>query len=272
LKSWPCASFFYLSLITSCSLGSSFNKLFEEKDKAPEIKMGSYKKYEKNDYIEQLKKFEDYYINSSDIKTVELYSDEIKYILEKIISRISKNNELFFEDTKDVKVTIINTSKTFHFSLPGHRIFLSLGLLKKYLKNEGLLVAVLAYELARSEKNIYNKNVIVPTGYLSSERILTVTRINVENKVNIHKWAYYLMKRAGFDGNIYLTWIQTQNRNSIDFNLQLGDLRSISKEESLFKSFLIKYNKKTIYDFNKPKSSKMFYRFINRMNRVKYET
>lgn len=263
--SWLMASFFLLS---SCSL-KTFKK---KKERAPKIKFEEFSKYEETDYIDQLVAYEQFYLNSPDIKVVNFLSSEREFLLKDIIGNIIRKNELFFKKKIKPNIYIINHKKAFHFSLPNRTIFLSLGLIKKYIKSESILASVLCYEIIRSEKNVYNKNIIVPTGFITTKRMLNLMRINLNSKKNLHKWSYYFLKRAGFDANSYLSWIQIKNRNSSDFTVQLGDLSSFSREESLFKSFLIKNNKKTIYEESKAKSSKSFYRLINRLTRIKYET
>jgi hypothetical protein len=263
--SWLMASFF---LFYSCSLKT----LQKKKEKAPKIEFGEFSKYVENDYIDQLVAYEKFYLNSPDIKTVNFLNSERDFLLKKILGKIIRKNELFFKKKIKPNVYIINHKKAFHFSLPNRTIFLSLGLVKKYIKNESILASVLCYEIVRSEKNIYNKNIIVPTGFITTKRMLNLMRINLNAKKNLHKWSYYFLKRAGFDANSYLSWIQIKNRNSSDFTVQLGDLSSFSREEALFKSFLIKNNKKTIYEESNAKSSKNFYRLINRLTRIKYET
>jgi hypothetical protein len=47
------------------------------------------------------------------------------------------------------------------------------------------------------------------------------------------------MRRAKRDASAYLNWLQTQNKNTLDFSMQLGDARSISREEFMFKNFLV---------------------------------
>ena len=86
----------------------------------------------------------------------------------------------------------------------------------------------------------------------------------MEEKIEIHKWAYYLTIRSGFDGEYYLSWLQTQNRNTADFLLQVGDINLINQEESLFKSFLIKSSADDETPIKK-NSSKNFYSFLNRI-------
>jgi hypothetical protein len=97
--------------------------------------------------------------------------------------------------------------------------------------------------------------------------MLSLLRLNIEEKVEIHKWAFHILKRVGIDTDSYLSWIQIQNRNSVDFSLQLGDISSISREESLFKAFIIKNTEKKKTSKSHEGSSREFYAFINQLKR-----
>lgn len=185
----------------------------------------------------------------------------IKY-LKSITSEIIAKNEIFFKGLKEATVTILNMEAPLHFSLPKGEIFISQGLISKYLKHESMLVSILSYELVRSENLLYPKQTLVPVGYVPLERILALGRLSLEEKIEVHKWAYYLTVRSGYDGEYYLSWLQTQNRNTADFILQVGDANLINREESLFKAFLIK-NSTTDELPGKTNSSKNFYTFIN---------
>lgn len=173
------------------------------------------------------------------------------------------NNEIFFKRLKSAEVTIIESDFPLHFSLSKGEIFLSTGLISKYIKHESILVSVLSYELVRSEKLVYPKGTFLPTGTLSLEKMLYLGKINIEEKMEVHKWAHHITVRSGFDGEYYLSWLQTQNRNTADFFIQVGDVNQINKEESLFKAFLIKSTDDNI--ITKANSSKSFYTFLNRI-------
>jgi len=69
--------------------------------------------------------------------------------------------------------------------------------------------------------------------------MLDLTRIPFEAKVEIDKWAFLSMKRTGYDPSTYLLWLQVQNKNSLEFGLQLRG-RNISREEHSLKNFLVK--------------------------------
>ena len=131
-----------------------------------------------------------------------------------------------------------------------------------------MLVCVLAYELVSSEKILYPRQTIVPTGFVSLERMLNLNRLSLDEKMEVHKWAHHLTIRSGYDGEYYLSWLQTQNRNTADFILQVGDANQISREESLFKAFLIKNTNEDEQVTTKKTSSKNFYTFINSIREV----
>lgn len=111
-------------------------------------------------------------------------------------------------------------------------------LLKKYLKSENLLVSMLSLEIYRVHKNLYEKNVLIPVGYMSTKKMLSLCKLPLNVKVESLKWSYFILKRSGFDPFSILNWIQTQNKNSLEFSIQLGTTHSQTKEEFMFKNFL----------------------------------
>lgn len=218
--------------------------------------------YQQEDYTLHFKEFEHFYLASESVTKKRLkYRDRV--YLEVLADNIIKNNELFFKSEYKTKFYVIQSPIPFHFSLPGRKIFFSSGLVRKYLKSEKILYCLLTYELIRSEKKIYHKTLVIPTGTINTTRMLSLMRLTTAEKVEIHKWAFYLLKRIGVDTDNYLSWIQIQNRNSTDFMLQLGDMNSISREESLFKMFLINNTKESFVGKKYSGSSKEFYNFIN---------
>ncbi|MEX0799505.1 MAG: hypothetical protein WEB87_02880 [Bacteriovoracaceae bacterium] len=252
----------FFILLTSCS---TFNKDREKKESA-KVSLEGYRPLTSLDYIDHIKAFEAFYLDSKEVKVYPLTAKEKNYLTE-IASELVKNNELFFKSKVQPSFRVVKSPVPFHFSLPGLRIFLSSGLIAKYIKSEKLLYSVIAYELIRSEKNIYKKAQIVPTGFMSTSRALSLLRLNTNEKVEVHKWAFYTLKRVGVDPDIYLSWLQIQNRNSVDFSLQLGDISSISREESLFKAFIVENAKKKNGQAKYERSSKDFYAFVNRLKR-----
>lgn len=234
--------------------------------KDAKVELGLYQQLSPTDYVDHLEAFEGFYLNSNDVELFNVNPREERY-LASIADDIRTNNELFFTSSAAPSFKVVKSDIPFHFSLPGLKIFVSSGLISKYIKNEKLLYSVLAYELVRSEKNIYRKVQIVPTGYMPTSRILSLLKLNTDEKVETHKWAYYALKRVGVDTDIYLSWLQIQNRNSADFSLQLGDTSSISREESLFKAFIIENANKKTSQTKYERSSKDFYAFVNRIKR-----
>ena len=213
------------------------------------------------DYADHLASMKESFLSTPGTKTVNINPVSKKY-LKNLCEEIIQKNEIFFKQLKTANITIINTDAPLHFSLPKGEIFLSSGLISKYIKHESMLVSILSYELVRSENLLYPKQTIVPIGYIPLERILVLSRLGLEEKMEIHKWAHYITVRSGFDGEYYLSWLQTQNRNTADFILQVGDANLINREESLFKAFLIKNSDEDEVP-GKQNSSRIFYSFIN---------
>jgi hypothetical protein len=214
------------------------------------------------DYADHLHELKTPYLQGQSENYFALSIPQDRY-LKNLALKIVKNNELFFTSKDEVKFHIIKSDIPFFFSLPGLEIFLSSALLVRYIGSENLLNCVLAYELVRSEKKVYRKIRLIPTETISNERILSMLRLQSDEKIEIHKWAHYLLKRSNIDADFYLSWLQIQNRNSLDFRFQLGDVRSITREEALFKAYLVKSSKDGIISDKTDRSSKDFYRFQN---------
>jgi hypothetical protein len=224
------------------------------------VKSG-YEEMSTEDYADHLASLKDAFLKTPGIKTYPLNSFSQKY-LQSLTEEIISKNEIFFKNLKSANITILDSDAPLHFSLPKGEIFLSKGLISKYLKHESMLVSILAYELVRSENLLYPKQIVIPLGFVPMERMLLLNRLSLEEKMAVHKWAHYLTVRSGYDGEYYLSWLQTQNRNTADFILQVGDANLINREESLFKAFLIK-NSSADDVAGKKNSSKIFYSFIN---------
>lgn len=246
--------------ISSCS-NVKFMNLGSNTNDINFFSKSNYSIVDKKDYSDHFQNYANFYLNSEKTQKINLSKNSQEYLVS-TAKEILNKNELFFKNKDNLEFYIINNSSPFHFSFPGKKIFFSTGLIQKYIKSEKLLYCLLAYELIRSEKKIYHKTLIIPTGTIDSNRILSIMKLTTPEKVDIHKWAFYILKRVGIDTDNYLSWIQIQNRNSIDFSRQLGDVNSISREESLFKAFLIQ-NTKESDNLNKYSgSSREFYNFV----------
>lgn len=215
------------------------------------------------DYADQFASMKTAFLNTPGVTVVKTDPRSNKY-LEDLTAEIIARNEIFFKELKKAKVTIISSEAPLHFSLPQGEIFLSKGLISKYIKHESILVSILSYELVRSEKLLYPKGIIIPTGFMPLERILKLGRLTLDEKFEVHKWAHHIAVRSGYDGEYYLSWLQTQNRNTADFILQVGDANLITQEEAMFKTFLIK-NSTEENSVSKKNSSKNFYSLLNQM-------
>ncbi len=250
----------FFIILSGCSLWKS-----SDQEELELVDLSDKAQYLKKDYLDQMKSLKKSYLKTDEIKTVDLSNQSTSYF-KSIINQIQKNNELFFNDQIEPSLTVIDSEVPFHFSLPGKSIFVSSGLVNKYIKSEKLLYCLVIYELIRAEKGIYRKQIVIPTGHYSTQRMLSTMRLGISDKVEIHKWAFYLLKRIGIDTDNYLSWLQIQNRNSVDFSMQLGDLSVISREEALFKAFIIKNTDKKSVKYHAG-SSRGFYRFIRNIKR-----
>lgn len=219
------------------------------------------------DYIEHLSSLGKVFEDQDEIKILGLNRASGGY-LNAVTQKILQNNELFFKNTDEFNVKIISSKEVFHFSLPNKSIYFSSELVRKYIKNERLLLCVLVFEMIRSEKNIYKRVSVFPTGVMRTSRILSLVKLSTKDRVELHKWAYYLLKRSGVDTDLYLSWLQIVNRNSLDFSLMLEEKNSISFEESSFKNFLIANVKQNIKQVRHERSPKEFYKFLYNVNKL----
>jgi hypothetical protein len=245
------------------SVACSSFKIPGGSNKKHDLTKNEYQAMADEDYADHLSSLKAPFLSTPGVKESKLDAASRAYLHE-LLTEIITRNEIFFRELKSATVTILDTDSPLHFSLPKGEIFLSRGLLAKYMKHESMLVSVLAYELVRSEKLLYPSLTMIPVGYVPMERMIKLSRLTLDEKIEVHKWAHHLTVRSGFDGEYYLSWLQTQNRNTADFILQVGDPNLITREESLFKSFLIK-NQLDDKLAVKKNSSKQFYSLMNRI-------
>ena len=194
-------------------------------------------------------------------------SDSSENYLQGLTNKIRSNNELLFEGLKGAKVLIVNHQKPFHFSVPKGKIFISVSLLRKYIKYEGLLVSVLILEMIRSHKKIFMKNIMVPTGAVSFEGLKSLLKIDLGLRNEMNKWAIYTLKRSEFDPLSLLRLLQVKNKNFLDFFDTPEESKDISLEEVQVKNFLVRF--KIFSNLNKilKNSSKEFYHFIDEIKK-----
>jgi hypothetical protein len=244
-------------LLTSCS--SWFSKTDDDSEDK------RYVKYSKGDYLDHYSALDAAFNLNIRRKVFKLSGKSNKYI-NRLINNIKSNNELFFKKKVKTEIIIIQNPKPLHFSFPDGAIYLSSGLITKYVKHEFLLMSILTYELIRSENKIYRKIILIPTEDLNLNKILSLNKINTDTKIEIHKWAYHILKRTGVDPEIYLTWLQVQNRNSLDFYSMFSDVSEITLEEFAFKNYLITNKSDDLV--NPRKVDKKFYGFLRNVGEI----
>lgn len=215
------------------------------------------------DYIDHLAAAGGDYLAYEETKTIKLRPDTIEF-LESIYDRLVSNNQLILDLKERPTFYIIQHKSPFLFSLPRSQFFFSTALIERYLKSEELFVAAFAAEVIRSQRNIYEKQIMLPLGFYSTEKMIGLTKLKFDTKQQVSEWTYFVLKRAGYDASAYLNWIQIQNRNTLDFAMFLGDSAGISKEEHLFKNFMAKQGVIGVEKrFNEANSSKNFYKLLN---------
>lgn len=215
------------------------------------------------DYVDHLASAGNDYLSYEEVREISLSKDSTLF-LESVYDRLMSNNELLLLQNIRPSFHIVKNKTPYLFSLPRAQFYISSGLIEKYLKSEELLVAALAAEVIKSDRNIYEKKLMIPLGFHSTEKMIYLTRVKPDTKYRINEWTYFVLKRAGYDASAYLNWIQVQNRNTLDFSLYLGDSIGISKEEHFFKNFMTKQGVVGVEKkINEANSSKAFYKLIN---------
>lgn len=189
------------------------------------------------DVLDHLESLVPDYLHTSDIERIHLTGSAKKY-LEELYGRIVSHNEIFLNAEIGPEFYIIKNEIPFYFSLPRGHYFLSSGLVIKYLKNEQLFAAVLCREIVKSHRNLYLKDKVVPVGVMGTAKVLKMVRVPIEVKNLINQWSFVALRRTGLDPYAYLLWLQTQNKNNLEFSFQLGSNYLMSKEEFLFKNFI----------------------------------
>lgn len=241
--------------ITIVSCGSNSKKVTLDYTGIGEIK--------DKDYIDHLAAAGFYYLNYEETKAIKLRPDTVEF-LDNVYERLVSNNQFILNLTEKPKFFVIEHKSPFLFSLPKSQFFFSTALIERYLKSEEIFVAAFAAEVLRSQRSIYEKTIMLPLGFFSTEKMIKLTRLKGDTKQQVNEWTYLILKRAGYDSSAYLNWIQIQNRNTLDFSLFLGDAIGISKEEHLFKNFITKQGVMGVDKrFNEANSSKEFYKLLN---------
>ncbi|MDH4467765.1 MAG: hypothetical protein QE271_06875 [Bacteriovoracaceae bacterium] len=248
-------SFFAMISLTSC-----FSFL-----KTKEINRGENSKLQEKDYLEYLSHLNLSLLNNNQVKIKKLDGKSLKYI-NNLAHNLLDANELMFglpDVMPNVQVYLIKDNRPFHFSLPGYQIFISTGILDKYIQNESYLMCLLIYELLRARFDIYQKHFAPPVHYGSVEQVVSLARIPAEEKIKLHEWSAYALTRAKLDHNIYIQWIQLHNRSYNDFNFHYQDRSLALKEELMLKKFVISQFGNKIFGNVEFKSSPEFYQFKN---------
>ena len=245
--------------LVSCS---SIVQLLDNDSRAQK-ENSKYQKITTQDYTNHIESLVYDYLNTSNVKLVQLKKEHINY-LTSIYYDIVKNNELLLKNKLTPKFYIINNPLPLYFSAPNAHFFFSTGLIKKYFKHEALLISAFTHEIIKTQLNIYRKKIIVPIGYMRTERMLALNQIPLNIKMELNKWSFLAMKRANLDAHAYLIWLQMQNKNALEFTLLLGNSQNISKEEFLFKNFIAKEHssENLALGFRESSSSKSFYNLI----------
>lgn len=232
-----------------------------------ELKLSKdYQYHSKKDYLDHLSRLGESFLDSNTRAVVKVSSKSYGYIND-ILENIVRNNEVILSKDINAEIFIVKDNRPFHFSFPGGKIIISSSLIKNYIKSEGVLTAVITLELIKLYNGIYKRNLIVPLGFLSYEDVLPYLKITLEDKEEVNKWAFYSLKRSGYDPLSLLKLIQIKNKNFLDFLSVNETSDSLSREETLLKSFLIRNKLIDSYKGIEKNSSQEFYVFLNEVKR-----
>ena len=221
------------------------------------------------DELDQLAALGPVYLKSG-IKLIPLTKTTQRY-LQHTYQLLRQDNEYLLAKNLRPEFYVVDSDVPFIFALPSGKFFLSRGLGQKYLHHEELLMAALATEMVRLHRQVYRKNIIIPQGQIDTNQMLFLMRLPVEMRTEIDKWASFLIKRSGHDIYAYLNWLQTQNKNTLDFWAQYGDPKSISRREFMFKKFLIEngsFKENQANTWQKMASSAGHYQFLRDLKKT----
>ena len=228
-----------------------------------------YKRYEKKDYLKSLEIIGNDYIEQNSKKIVKLPSRHQKF-LQKILTKIQNNNELLFKKkSSNYSIYLVKDQRAFHFSMPKRKIFLSVGLIKRYLQNEEFFTVILLGESLRLEKDLFKKEIVIPTGSLRVDKLIALSRLSSKLNLELSKYIYLALERSGYDPFVSLLWIQSKNKNAIDFSLLYRDVSQIALEEQGLKTFIIKREKEIKFRNEEKVVSKDFYRLLSFVESLK---
>ena len=213
------------------------------------------------DYIDQYESLSHLFKAQNKSKLVVLNEVTRKY-LSSITAKIFKYNEIFLGPSLNIDFVILQDELPFFFSLPDGTIYFSSSLLKKYIKSERVFYAVIALEIYKIAHGTYLKKPVVPLGYTNLNQLIAISRLPVDMKVESDKWAFYLLKRSGLDPTAVLSLIQIINKHALEFSFHSGETASLSREEYLFKSFIVKESLSSGLSEDSMNSSAGFYNLI----------
>jgi len=202
--------------------------------------------------------------NKRNIRRISSTTDEyIKYLIE----RISQNNEIVLSKRERVDLYIVKDRRPFYFSMPDGNIFISSQMFIKYFKSEDIFISAFTSELAKSTLWIYQKQVLIPREDYRIENMIKFAKLPFAEKVKLNNLSYEIMKRSGYDPAAQLLWLQTQNRNTVDFSFMYEVPSEMAREEYYLKNYIVnKGDESTItYERN---SSKLFYKLKQKIEKA----
>lgn len=214
--------------------------------------------FSSSDYLSHLEGLAELYIKNNKVRKLNYRS---RRYLKKLSRELYFNNQaLFQKDDVGINFYVVDDERNFYFSLPKDNVFMSKGLLKKYMNSESIFVSVLLGELLRSKIGIYKKNKLIPLNSYTVEDMIRINKLDINSNRDLNNLVFDVLKKSGYDPEARLLWLQTLNRQSISFSVQDIHPHELSKEEFLLKNYMVSSGKdeNLIYEKN---SSRQFYYF-----------
>jgi hypothetical protein len=230
--------------------------------------LGGYKRFTQEHYLKSLEILVDSYLKSNK-DTVVSFPPTVEQFLNKVVEKIEKNNELFLTQKINYKFFVVKDVRNFYFSMPGGNIFFSLGLLRKHLRNEEFFSAVLTNELIKQHLHLFKKEIAPPLGEVKVEKLIAISILGTEMNLELSKHSYVVLERSGIDPFAQLMWLQTKNKNAIDFTLLYRNTSEIALEEQGLKTFIIEREREIKVERDEKNSSKQFYQLLNFVDGIK---
>ncbi|EQC43331.1 hypothetical protein [Bacteriovorax sp. Seq25_V] len=218
------------------------------------------------DYAKHLEAITKKFVDKNKKKIRKISSANDPYI-KYLVDRISQNNEIVISKNKKVDLYIVEDRRPFYFSMPEGNIFISSQMFIKYFKSEDIFISAFTSEFAKSTLWIYQKQILIPREDYKIESMIKFARLPFIEKVKLNNLSYEMMKRSGYDPAAQLLWLQTQNRNTIDFSFMYEVPSEMAREEFYLKNYIVSKGDESSITYER-NSSRMFYNLKQKIEKA----